>query len=409
MRKPVLTIFYQFNPWHSSIGGIQTLIKSFIKYAPDEFEIRLVGTGVDPQQPIGQWQEAEWAGRVFQFLPLLTVENDDVRQRVPTTLRYTLSLLGRCFASDFMHFYRLEPTLATLNWAGEKTFFIQNDIHKQMASTDSTDAILWRRFPAGYFALERFLVGQFNQILSCNTDSLELYRQRYPHIADRVNFLKNTVDEALFYPLSGEARDRHRRQLAERLKVSQDTRFIVFAGRLQPQKDPLLLIRSFAALDEPNTHLLVAGEGDLANPMRSLIAELGLQDRVTMLGALPQSEVADLHRASSALILTSSFEGLPFVVLEALACGTPVVTTRSGETPRFLTDTSGVVCDDRTPEAVAIALRQVLHHPDRYSVESCIHVAEPYNARHVIQSVYEEMLERFAVGFTANHQLYQKV
>jgi glycosyltransferase involved in cell wall biosynthesis len=396
MRKPILTIFYQFNPWHCSIGGIQTLIKSFIKYAPDEFDVRLVGTGIDPHQPIGRWQEAEWEGRLFQFLPLLTVENDNVRSRVPTTLKYTLALLGHCFASDFMHFYRLEPTLATLNWTGEKTLFIQNDIHQQIASTDTKDTILWRRFPVGYFALERLLVGQFSQILSCNTDSLELYRQRYPHIADRVSFLKNTFDEDIFHPVFGKERDHHRRKLAARLGLGEDTRFILFAGRLHPQKDPLLLIRSFAALDEPNAHLLIAGDGDLALQTRTLIAQLELQERVTMLGALPQLEVADLHRASSVLILTSTFEGLPFVVLEALACGTPIVTTRSGETPRFLTDTSGVVCDNRTPEAIAAALRQVLHHPDHYPSESCVHVAEAYSARHVIQDVYAGMFARWS-------------
>ena len=57
MRKPVLTIFYQYNPWHSSIGGIQTLISSFIKYAPDEFEIRLVGVGDRLTKKIGVWQQ----------------------------------------------------------------------------------------------------------------------------------------------------------------------------------------------------------------------------------------------------------------------------------------------------------------------------------------------------------------
>jgi hypothetical protein len=53
MEKPVLTIFYQYNPWHATIGGIQTVISLFIKYAPNEFEVRLVGTGNDPSQPIG--------------------------------------------------------------------------------------------------------------------------------------------------------------------------------------------------------------------------------------------------------------------------------------------------------------------------------------------------------------------
>ena len=44
-HNPSLTIFYQFNPWNSTIGGIQTVIRSFIKYAPDDFDLQLVGTG----------------------------------------------------------------------------------------------------------------------------------------------------------------------------------------------------------------------------------------------------------------------------------------------------------------------------------------------------------------------------
>ena len=51
MRKPVLTIFYQFDPGKPSIGGIQTVIRSFIKYAPSEFEVRLVGISNQPNLP----------------------------------------------------------------------------------------------------------------------------------------------------------------------------------------------------------------------------------------------------------------------------------------------------------------------------------------------------------------------
>jgi hypothetical protein len=167
MHKPILTIFYQFNPWHSTIGGIQTLINTFIKYAPNEFEVRLVGTGSNRNQKVGKWQEAELAGREISFLPLFTLENDNFRSPVPTTIKYTAALLGRSFTSDFMHFHRLEPSLAALNWQGEKTLFIHNDIHSQTKAAGDKNAILWRRFPAAYFALESLLVRQFSQVFSC--------------------------------------------------------------------------------------------------------------------------------------------------------------------------------------------------------------------------------------------------
>lgn len=395
MRKPVLTIFYQFNPWNTTIGGIQTLINIFIKYAPQEFEVRLVGTGDNTNQPLYQWQKAEFAGREISFLPLFTLENDNVRSLIPTTLKYTAALLGRCFASDFMHFYRLEPSLATLHWHGDKTLFIQNDIKAQMASADEKNAILWRRFPGMYFALEGLLVNQFTQVFSCNTNSLELYQKRYPSIANRVAFLKNSFDEEIFYPLQSEERELRRRELANKLGLGEETRFVLFAGRLHPQKDPILLVRAIAALNEPNIHLLIAGDGELATQVRSEIERLSLSNQVTMLGALRQTELANLHQICNALLLTSAFEGLPFVVLEALACGTPVVTTKAGETPLLLSPDTGVVCEQRTPACIADAIRQVVLHPENYPSASCVRNATPYAARTVVNEVYSQMWQRW--------------
>ncbi len=395
MRKPVLTIFYQFNPWNTTIGGIQTLINTFIKYAPSEFKVRLVGTGNDTSLPLGRWQEAEFAGKEISFLPLFTLQNDNIRSLIPTTLKYTTALLGRYLASDFMHFHRLEPTLAALNWQGEKTLFIHNDIRTQMQAAGTKKAILWRRFPAAYFALESLLVRQFSQILSCNTDSAEFYQQRYPSVRDRIAYIKNSFDDQVFYPLTREEREAKRRELSARLGLVEETRFVLFAGRLHPQKDPILLVRAFAALNDPNVHLLIAGDGELAAEVRGEIVRLGLSSRVTMLGAIAQAELAQLHRTCNAFVLSSAYEGLPLVALEALASGTPVVTTRCGETPKLLTANSGIVCWQRDPVCIAEQMRKILLHIDDYPIESCVQIAQPYAASTVVRSVYSEMLSRW--------------
>ncbi|MBD2531232.1 glycosyltransferase family 4 protein [Nostoc flagelliforme FACHB-838] len=395
MHKPVLTIFYQFNPWYSTIGGIQTLINTFIKYAPNEFEVRLVGTGSDRTQKVGKWQEAELAGREISFFPLFTLENDNFRSLIPTTLKYAAALVGHSFASDFMHFHRLEPSLAALNWQGEKTLFIHNDIQTQIKAAGDKNAILWRRFPAAYFALESLLVRQFSQVFSCNTDSAQLYRQRYPSMGDRVKYIKNSFDNEIFYPLSRTEREAQRHELAKRLGLSEETRFILFAGRLHPQKDPILLVRAIAALNEPHTHLLIAGDGELAADIRTEIAQLGLSNRVTMLGALPIEDLAQLHRISNVFVLSSAYEGLPLVVLEALASGTPVVTTRCGETPKLLATDNGVVCEVRSPECLADSLQQIILHPENYPSTSCVRAAQPYAARTVMRDVYSGMFTRW--------------
>jgi hypothetical protein len=198
-KKPTLTIFYQFDPWRSSIGGIQTFICSFLKYAPAEFEVRLVGTG-GQDAAIGKWSEQEFAGRAVKFMPLIRVEDDDVRKLISTTLRYTTALFQHDLTSDFMHFNRIETALATRSWQGEKTLFVHNDIQKQMSSRDGNNAILWQRFPQVYFAMESWLIQQFDYIYSCHTETAEFYQQQYPNLAQSISYLKNTVDEEVFHP-----------------------------------------------------------------------------------------------------------------------------------------------------------------------------------------------------------------
>lgn len=393
MQKPVLTIFYQFNPWRSSIGGIQTIIRSFVKYAPDEFDIRFVGTGAPLEKPL-QWQEREYAGKLIQFMPLFTLQGDNHRKRIPISVGYTAALFRTCLESDFMHFHRIEPTLATRSWRGEKTLFVHNDISQQTTKTDKR-ASLWRNFPAVYSMLERSLVTQFDQILSCHTGSLELYRDRYPEISDRISYINNSFDDAVFQP--SDDRILQRRLSARKLGLSEDTQFILFAGRLQPQKDPVLLIQAIAALSHPNAHLLIAGDGELATDIKAEATRLGIQDRITLLGAQTQPEMAHLYQIANVFVLSSRFEGLPVSVLEALGSGTPIVTTDCGDTPRLLTSESGIVCLDRTPTTIANALDRVLFNPDDFPSDACVRTAQPYSARVIVGQVYRDMMARWEV------------
>ena len=394
-HHPSLTIFYQFNPWNSTIGGIQTVIRSFIKYAPDDFDLQLVGTGDARDMTIGAWHEESYAGKRLRFMPVLDLPHDNVRGRIPTTVKYTAALMGKEIRSDFMHFHRLEPTVMARQWSGDKTFFIHNDIHKQMAAKDGKNAILWRKFPQAYFAMEGYLVRQFDEVLSCNSESAQLYQAQYPDIAHRVSFIRNTVDTEVCHPLTLAERHVERRKLARKLGLADDTQFLLFAGRLHPQKDPLRLVQSLKALNQSNVHLLIAGDGELAPALKEEILRLQLSSQVTMLGAVEAARLVLFYQVANALVLTSEFEGLPLVVLEALACGTPIVSTHCGETPKFLNSNSGVISPDRTPESIARSIQQILSNPEQYPSSACSDVAAPYSARSVVSTVYESMLQRW--------------
>jgi glycosyltransferase involved in cell wall biosynthesis len=230
--------------------------------------------------------------------------------------------------------------------------------------------------------------------------SQQFHRRRYPRIADRFHLVRNFVDPDVHYAVSDEARETARRSKAAELGLPPNTRFLLFAGRLERMKDPLTLLRAFAVVARPDVHLLMAGEGRLRAEIERAASDLGIATRVSLLGALGAHELAGLQRLSSALVLTSAYEGLPLVVLETLACGTPVVTTPSGDSPRVVTSSTGQVSGAFTPESVAAALSSVLDRPEGYARTACIDAARPFNARTVVTDVCAGMLDRWTRGQT---------
>src|SRR5207249_880300 len=127
-------------------------------------------------------------------------------------------------------------------------------------------------------------------------------------------------------------------------------------GNLVPEKDQGLAIRSLHEL--PGYHLVVVGDGSLRADLEALSRRLGVRGRVSFLPPMPQGELAHLYSSVEALLLTSVREGWPNVVLEAMACGTPVVAVDVGAVQEMLIDAGvGRVVRGREPAGVAAAVR----------------------------------------------------
>lgn len=111
----------------------------------------------------------------------------------------------------------------------------------------------------------------------------------------------------------------------------------------------------------------IVGTGPEDSAIRNAIAEFGLEDRVTMLGALDETGVRDEVQSADALALTSFGEGeaAPVVVMEAMACGCPVVVSRIGGTPDMIEDrTDGYLVPQQDAPAIGAALEQLASDPD---------------------------------------------
>ena len=105
------------------------------------------------------------------------------------------------------------------------------------------------------------------------------------------------------------------------------------AGRLAPEKDYAGLLRAFAGLAERRARLFIAGDGTLREELSRLVKDMGLSGRVRLLGL--RDDMGELYGACDALVLSSAWEGMPNVVLEATASARPVVAARVGAVRRW--------------------------------------------------------------------------
>ena len=139
----------------------------------------------------------------------------------------------------------------------------------------------------------------------------------------------------------------------------------VYVGRLSPEKDVASLLRACAivAAECPSFRLQIAGAGRCWAELIALKESLGISDHVEFLGEV-QNVPALLHLASM-FVLPSLTEGVPLTVLEAMACGLPVVATRVGGTPEAVADElTGLLVPAREPAQLANALLRVYRQPD---------------------------------------------
>lgn len=169
----------------------------------------------------------------------------------------------------------------------------------------------------------------------------------------------NGVDLDLFRP-------RDRAEARASLELPEKPWVCLVVGHLIERKDPMLALDAWHTWrrgENANSLLVFVGDGPLAEPLDREIRQRGLSDQVRRIPRLSPEELARWYAASDALLLTSWREGRPNVVLEALACGIPVLATEAGGTSELLVGLDGMLADSRDPGRLAELLGETLAHP----------------------------------------------
>ncbi|MCA9779911.1 MAG: glycosyltransferase [Candidatus Eremiobacteraeota bacterium] len=165
--------------------------------------------------------------------------------------------------------------------------------------------------------------------------------------------------------------------------------YLLWAGRLTPEKDPLLALRAFSKLTTDH-HLVLLGDGELAAECRLETRRLGIENRVLTPGWAPNPY--PWIAAAKAVFLTSHYEGSPNVLLEAMALGITVVSVDCPASPAELLHNEhlGYLSKSRDPKRLAEKLEIALHHPiprERLQQHAC-----GFCRQHAAETFYREVL-----------------
>ena len=182
----------------------------------------------------------------------------------------------------------------------------------------------------------------------------------------RLHLMRNGVDPLRFHP-------QPQAQMRAELGLT-GSPIVLAVGNLHEHKGQHLTIAALAHLrvGHPQARLVIVGDGPDGPALRAQAAALGLAEQVHFAGLVPNAELARWYSAADVLVLGSSREGWPNVLLEAMACGTPVVATAVGGIPEVVQDAAiGRLVAQREPAAFAAAIADLLaSRPDRQRVRA---------------------------------------
>lgn len=250
-----------------------------------------------------------------------------------------------------------------------------------------------RRTPL-YYGLDRFSLRGYEKVL-CVSDDLFAESRACGVREDRCLLLENGIDTTEY------TRRQTPTEARRKVGIAPQRYVIGAAGRLSPEKGFDFLIRAADQLlrQQLDLELIILGEGDEASNLQALIDQLGRRDRIRLLGY--QSDPRIHYEAMDVFALSSLREGLPNVLLEALALEVPAVCTAVAGVPRLIRDGhNGLLVQPGEPGALADAIGRLIRNPElraRISGAGRETVEKQYSFARRMQrltDIYDDLLQR---------------
>jgi len=338
-----------------SLGGIDRYLKSIISQFDDNV-FTVFGTGVNGQVILGKKYEKEYAGKKYSFIPI----SDDRRR--PLSFYYLFNevkYLKKFKDFDYIYIQRTEYTLPFL-------FFTQKEKIVQIIHGSSKYSFksLGRTLKKVYLIVEKIAIGIAPTtfiILNRDEFGVPYYRSKYRNHADKIFYAYNPINTAVFHK-----KDNY--ECKNRLKILNDNKIIIYVGRIED--DPKRVLKFPSICQELNRlgskcTFLILGNGQDEKKLKQETVNRQVDSQFIFAGYIETVDViADYYNISDVAINISSFEGTCTSNLEAIACGTPVVSTDVGDIHEIIGDgKNGIIIPNTETDLVknaALAINHIL-------------------------------------------------
>lgn len=188
-----------------------------------------------------------------------------------------------------------------------------------------------------------------DRVIAISNHAYEQLTRSYRLDDDDVEMIPHGVDIHRFYP----RQERHP-------SVDSDKLSLLYVGRLGARKGLGLALRALARIDTDDVEFLIAGTGRHEERLRELAQELGIQKQVRFLGYVDDADLPELYSSADVFILPSKYEGFGLVLLEAIACGTPVIGVDAGGIPTAVDDGVDGCVVERNEGSLAGAIEEMI-------------------------------------------------
>jgi len=150
-------------------------------------------------------------------------------------------------------------------------------------------------------------------------------------------------------------------------KLNERDNVVGYIGRLSEEKGALNFVKAIPELSKGinGVKFIIGGDGHLRGEIEKFLSDNSFKSKAELLGWIPRGELPGHFNLLKLLVLPSYSEGLPNIMLEAMACGTPVLATRVGAIPDIIRDReTGFLMEDNSPECIAANIVRALGYPD---------------------------------------------